>query len=107
MRNIWRTADVKRIRRVVEREEEEEKESNNNNSSSSNSKRGGRTGLVTIPKKLASNAIQKLLSRALSEQASGPIPLLSNFFNIKKIDAIKKRSRVHRQRILRLSKYKD
>jgi hypothetical protein len=41
--NIWRTADVKRDR-------------------------GGRSGLVTSPKKLAPNAIQKLLCRALSEQ---------------------------------------
>jgi len=57
MRNIWRTADIKRG--GGEGGEE---------AATTTTAKGGRVGLVTRPKKLASNAIQKLLSRALSEQ---------------------------------------
>jgi len=57
MRNIWRTADIKR---------------GGEEATTSTTAKGGRVGLVTQPKKLASNAIQKLLSRALSEQGIRP-----------------------------------
>jgi hypothetical protein len=61
MRNIWRTADIKRG--GGEGGEE---------ATTTTTAKGGRVGLVTRPKKLASNAIQKLLSRALSEQGIRP-----------------------------------
>jgi hypothetical protein len=60
MRDIWRTADIKRGG------------GGETTTTPTAAGRCGRVGLVTRPKKLAPDAIQKILNRALSEQGIRP-----------------------------------